>query len=750
MLESRPLPTSELNPEEVAGHSFPSARRGLDPDAVRRFLQEVASQIGAARGREAELRSALAAAEARAAAPELDEATLTAALGVETTKVLRAAHDAAREVVARAEARAAELTATADAILTERTSAAESEAERITGAARARSEALLDEARGECRAMITEAREARRRILADLAARRREVHLQIEQIRAAKDALVGIVEQAASSVEDVRERLRGSEEAARQAAESTDVPAFIDDVPIETLVAEALSAPLGAAALFDGEFAADEELAAPAALTVAADDEATPGVAVEPAGAPRAADVAALTGAPEPAAAAGAAAPAEEATEAAAAAPAALVEPGAEDAASAVAPLDEAESGAAAESTIDADVDDLAAGDRAALVDDEFPVTRAGVVDEGVVPVGDGGAPVPEDEADAADAESAGAESAGAESAGAESAGAEPAEGDAAGDSDALPAAEEPAGAEEGQTSAVDALFARIRASRAADVAEARAVLGADAAGGRPDTSGAGDANSPVGAEAAADPDGADETGSLGLSEEHGGVEDVVTAGAAERRDELVAVALAELERALKRELRSDQNEVLASARRLAPSEELSALLPGEETAARIAAALRGPLAAARAAGAAFTAERLGVQSTAPADDAVSAAGAAALAGEVIGHIRAQLSGALGPSVGTDELPRLIGAAYREWKGERVARLAGDFVTQAFAHGVLAESAAQAVSVTWSVDERVQPCAECDDNALAEAQAPGEAFPTGQPTPPVHPGCRCVLLPVPS
>ncbi len=37
-------------------------------------------------------------------------------------------------------------------------------------------------------------------------------------------------------------------------------------------------------------------------------------------------------------------------------------------------------------------------------------------------------------------------------------------------------------------------------------------------------------------------------------------------------------------------------------------------------------------------------------------------------------------------------------------------------------------------------------CADCDDNAL-EPTVKGSEFPTGQPHPPAHPGCRCLLAP---
>ncbi|MHB1598544.1 MAG: DivIVA domain-containing protein, partial [Acidimicrobiales bacterium] len=102
-----------LGPDDVASRAFPATRRGLDPEAVRRFVEEVAATLRIRLAREDDLARRLEEAERRAATPVLDEETLAAAVGAETAKVLRAAHDAAREVVARAEARSAEMLADA-------------------------------------------------------------------------------------------------------------------------------------------------------------------------------------------------------------------------------------------------------------------------------------------------------------------------------------------------------------------------------------------------------------------------------------------------------------------------------------------------------------------------------------------------------------------------------------------------------------------------------------------------------------
>jgi hypothetical protein len=53
------------------------------------------------------------------------------------------------------------------------------------------------------------------------------------------------------------------------------------------------------------------------------------------------------------------------------------------------------------------------------------------------------------------------------------------------------------------------------------------------------------------------------------------------------------------------------------------------------------------------------------------------------------------------------------------------------------------------IAFRWVVDDD-GPCPDCDDNALAGPVPKGRAFPTGQPHPPAHIGCRCLVLADPS
>jgi len=91
-------------------------------------------------------------------------------------------------------------------------------------------------------------------------------------------------------------------------------------------------------------------------------------------------------------------------------------------------------------------------------------------------------------------------------------------------------------------------------------------------------------------------------------------------------------------------------------------------------------------------------------------------------------------------------LVELVGAAFREWKGARVERLAGDQAVFAFARAALA-AVPGGTTLRWVVDDDGAECPDCDDNALAGPVPAGDDFPTGHRHPPAHAGCRCLLAP---
>lgn len=207
------------------------------------------------------------------------------------------------------------------------------------------------------------------------------------------------------------------------------------------------------------------------------------------------------------------------------------------------------------------------------------------------------------------------------------------------------------------------------------------------------------------------------------------------------RRDEILEPIAATLARRLKRALTDDQNDILD---RLRANKGKGAELLADEQAQRerYERASEDALCEAARAGASFAG---GKSSDAPSvEDLVKELAAA------IGlPLRRRLGSGEGGPLGQDDdvfVVEQIGAAFRDWKGARIERLAGDQAVAAFSRGELAVSRSQG-SFRWVVDDDGVECPDCDDNALAGAVPRGESFPTGHAHPPAHAGCRCLLAP---
>ena len=579
--------SSRLHPDEVARHTFGTARRGCDPAEVRIFLEQISHEMQATAEREEALREAVDDAERRAANPVLDEATLTAALGQETARVLRSAHDAATELVAKAEAEATRMRTHAEdeaVALQSRTEQNASDriaqAESVASDLRRRTqeevasklegskveaEELVAQARAECRAMVQEALEVRARVLGDLTRRRRVLHSQIEQLRAGRERLAETINDVRHTVDKIADELFRAEDEARLAAEAAGRQAAANDV-----------------------------------------------------------------------------------------------------------------------------IDDLT----------------------GSVPVVDGG--------------------------------------------HVLPAPEElgTGNLEEDESSrkqAVEDLFARLRAERHHGAPE-----GPSGTGSEPASSGA----VPATAAETVAPPGASPTGSPGSSSEPGPIVESATAEAdphtvvepsvdapaatadprLAERDELLGPVVSMLVRRIKRALQDDQNDILDRVR-AGGGWGPDVMAPADDHERRYVTAVLEHLKDAARSGATFAG---GKPDDAPAVDAV----ANELAAAIVVPLRRRLSAAEDSVDAGDDsaLIEHVGAAFREWKGARVERLAGDEALAAFSQASLA-AAPKGTSLRWIVDDGGTECPDCDDNALAGPQRPGEAFPTGHPGPPAHAGCRCLLAP---
>jgi hypothetical protein len=196
---------------------------------------------------------------------------------------------------------------------------------------------------------------------------------------------------------------------------------------------------------------------------------------------------------------------------------------------------------------------------------------------------------------------------------------------------------------------------------------------------------------------------------------------------------------IAGLARRVKRALQDDQNDILDRIRSLGGWKD--GVLPdvSEHTGRYVTASTEMLTEAARA-GATFSGVAIEIV-----DDVDGEA--AKLADTVVSSLRRRLEDE-GPGVDpTDDaaLAEHVGAAFREWRGDRTERLAGDHATAAFAQAALAATDRD-VTIRWIVDDEGAPCADCEDNALAEDVRPGDPFPTGHFHPPAHSGCRCLLV----
>ncbi len=266
----------------------------------------------------------------------------------------------------------------------------------------------------------------------------------------------------------------------------------------------------------------------------------------------------------------------------------------------------------------------------------------------------------------------------------------------------------------------VDALFAKLRAAQGEDAPAA----------GPPEEPAAG-ANSQV--DEATD-DGAGQDG-VGPPESRNPL--------ALQRDELVAPIVTGLSRRIKRALQDNQNDLLDQLRASGTSWSTD-LLPDEtEQVDHLVTAALPLLEEAADAGVAL----VGGTTERPPGDAVVAV-AKELADAIVGPLRRRLSEPDGLDAAEEPVVvEHIGSAFREWKGERIERLAGDHVVAACSLGTLAAVGGGSVEWIAVAGSGETPCPDCDDNGLNGAQAAGETFPTGHVHPPAHPGCRCLLAP---
>ncbi|MDP9441792.1 MAG: hypothetical protein M3P34_06385, partial [Actinomycetota bacterium] len=273
----------------------------------------------------------------------------------------------------------------------------------------------------------------------------------------------------------------------------------------------------------------------------------------------------------------------------------------------------------------------------------------------------------------------------------------------------------------------IEDLFARLRADR-------QAAAAATAPSAPAETPGSNGVREPAGS-AASEPSHTPSPVATADRDEH----------LLQSRDRVTEPLTAQLTRRLKRALQDEQNTTLDRLRTSRGQAQLDGLLPpaGEQAEPYRRLALSFLAEAARAGTAASP---FGPVPVDVADLAVE------LGAEVAGGLRARVRQVLTATAGDDldlsTISDRISAVYREWKTQKVERLATHFLLAAHERGRFV-AYPEGTRLRWIVDDD-GPCPDCDDNALAGGVPRGQPFPTGQVHPPAHLGCRCLLAPAPT
>jgi DivIVA domain-containing protein len=270
----------------------------------------------------------------------------------------------------------------------------------------------------------------------------------------------------------------------------------------------------------------------------------------------------------------------------------------------------------------------------------------------------------------------------------------------------------------------VDDLFARLRASGTAAVAEE--VLAEDEIGA---------------ADAAEEP--ATDVRALSATPDH-------PVERFEERKLVLEPVAAQLARALKRVLADEQNDVLDRLRRAKALPTVDDLLGSEsDQNLRYRDAADEQLRVAAVAG---------VQSLGPGDpdeasqllDGTNAIDRCLsdVDSEVVQPLRQRVATTLSSAADDPvEAASLLRGVFREWKVDRLDGTSDYLALSAHGRGAFI-ALAPGTPVCWVADPEGPGCPDAEDNSLAGAVAAGDEFPTGHRHAPAYPGCRCLLAPV--
>ncbi len=209
-----------------------------------------------------------------------------------------------------------------------------------------------------------------------------------------------------------------------------------------------------------------------------------------------------------------------------------------------------------------------------------------------------------------------------------------------------------------------------------------------------------------------------------------------------ERRNHDMELLQLRVSKQLKRYLQDEHSAALSSVRRARGKLTVDALLDTLEVQHARAAEVVAPALLEAAQAGVRAAETFGYSS---ADAALSVdAHAERMASDLLDPIRSVLQSAL--DAHSPDIPALLGQAFREWNTDRLGRHVRDVLSASFAAGLVG-AVPSGTPMHWLVDHGDEPSPECDDNALAGTVTNGQTFPTGHSVPPLGPGCRCLVVP---
>jgi hypothetical protein len=236
-MDERRGPQGRRGFSDVSRMTFTPVRRGgVDPNEVRLHLESIAKEMQRYEAQVRDLEDQLALAM-RQPTPlpvpvkpeELSEAELVERVGGKTAEILRNAHEEAGRVLAEAQQRSSEqlieAQERASIIVSEAENTAHAlereareAAERLVASGKLNGEALIEHAQEQARSIVELGKEARRQVLNDMAVKRKALHMQIEQLRTARDTIATFILSVREQMDGVLGNIQGSDEAAKVAA----------------------------------------------------------------------------------------------------------------------------------------------------------------------------------------------------------------------------------------------------------------------------------------------------------------------------------------------------------------------------------------------------------------------------------------------------------------------------------------------------------------------------------------------------